>query len=137
MKCFSILFAALMAVALTGCINNGQGEKIGHLTKVARQGVVCPTWEAEIVRGGMNGGSGVNGQSFDFTVSSDAEAEQLRQAMVAQKEVKISYRSEAMTFCSSDSNHFLTKMEIIEPGKNDSDSKLKQLIKEIIQEVQQ
>lgn len=109
-----LLIAALMALSLTGCIENGTGEKIGVITKIAKQGFFCPTWEAEIIRGGFSGGSGVNGASFHFTVNSDAEAKLITEAMEGQKEVKIHYRSEVFTFCRTESGHFMTELGIVD-----------------------
>lgn len=109
----------IAATTLMGCVLRGNGEKIGMITKIAKQGVFCPTWEAEIVRGGFSGGSGVNGQAFHFTIENDAQAEEIRKAMEEQREVKIHYRSEFATFCRSDSgNDFLTKLEIVERKAN-------------------
>ena len=117
------LVAALVPVLLSGCIDSGSGEKPGMIVKLAQQGILCKTWEAELVRGGFNAGTGVAGQSFDFTITDQELLKKVQYAMENQKEVKIHYRSEAMTFCSSDSNHFLTAIDIIEvPAKSSGGS---------------
>jgi hypothetical protein len=114
----TLMVIVLAAVALTGCVERGTGEKMGVVTKLAKQGLFCKTWEAEIVRGGLVGGSGVNGQSFHFTIENDDLAKKLQDAMENQKEVKIEYRTEVFTFCRSESDgHFLTKLEVVEPKK--------------------
>lgn len=89
------------------------------ITKVAKQGVICPTWEAEIVRGGMSNGSGVNGQSFHFTITDDATAAKVQEAMDTQSEIKIKYRTELITFCRSESpaNAFLTDVEVLKTAQ--------------------
>ena len=90
----------------------GGGEKIGSITRLQRTGVFCKTWEGEIIRGGLNSGSGVVGSAFHFTVEDDALAQQVQKAMEAQQEVKISYKQEGFTLCRSDShNYFLTKID--------------------------
>lgn len=110
-----MILMAMVAVSLTGCLETGTGEKIGMVTKIAKQGAICPTYEGEIVRGGLNGGSGVNGASFHFTVESEEVAKKVKEVMENQQEVKITYRTEAASFCRSDSgNHFLTSIEVIE-----------------------
>lgn len=109
------LAALVAAVALTGCIDTGNGEKIGVVMKTARQGVFCTTNEVEIVRGGMNNGTGAVGSAFHVTVPNDADFKRLTEAMEKQEEVKITYRSEFATFCSSDSNHFLTSLTTAKP----------------------
>jgi len=115
MKKMMLLVA--IAISLSGCKDTGTGEKIGVLTKVAQQGVFCKTYEAEMIRGGFNGGTGANGSAFHFTIENEETAKKLEEAMVAQKEIHIHYRSEFATFCRSDSdgNHFLTSFEVIEP----------------------
>lgn len=110
------VFTCLIAVSLTfllgGCWDMGGGEKIGSITRLQRTGAFCKTWEGEIIRGGLNSGSGVVGNAFHFTVEDDALALQVQKAMEAQQEVKISYREEMNSFCRSDShNYFLTKIE--------------------------
>lgn len=108
------LLALLPLFLLSGCWDMGGGEKIGSVTRLQRTGVFCKTWEGEIIRGGLNSGSGVVGNAFHFTVEDDALAQQVQKAMEAQQEVKISYRVEGVTLCRSDSNsHFLTKIEHI------------------------
>lgn len=106
-------FGAIFALALmTGCWDKGSGEKIGSITRIQKTGVFYQTWEAEIIRGGLNSGSGVVGNAFHFTVESEELAEKVKQAMLAQQEVKITYREEALTWCRSDSNdYFLVKIE--------------------------
>lgn len=116
-----ILCMALIAAALSGCIEKGTGEKMGVLTKLAHEGAVCATWEAEIVRGGMVGGTGVNGQAFHFTIEDEVLVKKLKDAMENQKEVKITYRTEKFTFCRSETaNNFLVDVTIIEPNKSDA-----------------
>ena len=72
------------------------------------------TWEAEIIRGGMNGGSGSFGVvPFDFTIEDDKLAEECQNAMRQQTEVLITYRTEGVYACSrSDSTgNFLTTIK--------------------------
>lgn len=103
-------------VPLAGCWNTGPGEKIGVLTKVASHGLFCQTWEAQIVRGGLNTGSGVMGQPFDFTIEQDDMAQTAQAALNKQQTVKIYYHSEANSFCRSESDsHFLDKIVVAEP----------------------
>lgn len=104
----------LMGTLMSGCWDRGSGEKIGTITRLNRVGTFCKTWEAEIIRGGLNTGSGVMGQSFHFTVESDELAKDVEKYMNSQQEVKISYKMELVTFCRSEresEDHFLTKIE--------------------------
>lgn len=112
--CFvmKLVIIALSTMMLTGCWDMGGGEKIGSITRLQRTGVFCKTWEGEIIRGGLNSGSGVVGAAFHFTVEDDGLAQQVQKAMEAMQEVKITYKKEGLSFCRSDSeNYFLTKIE--------------------------
>ena len=104
--------AALM-LCLAGCGDYGTGEKVGTIIKLSRQGVFCNTWEAEMVRGGMNNGSGSFAVApFDFTIEDASLIPKVQQAFNNQTEVKITYHSEINSFCRSDgSSHFLVKIE--------------------------
>ncbi len=114
-RLLSALSSVLFSLAATGCWDTGQGEKIGVITKVAKKGVLCQTWEGQIVRGGLSGGNGAFGAAFDFTIESDELASKVQDAMNKQQEVKIFYKTEGVTFCRSESqDHFLTKMEVMD-----------------------
>lgn len=111
-KYFRTLLVALSAILLAGCWDTGRGEKIGSITRLNRQGIFCQTWEAEIIRGGLNTGSGVMGQAFHFTIENDALAKEVEKYMNSQQEVKITYKRELNSFCRSDSaDVFLEKIE--------------------------
>ena len=112
MKTRFIFTALITTFLLSGCWDMGGGEKIGSITRLQRTGAFCKTWEGEIIRGGLNSGSGVVGNAFHFTVEDDTLAQQVQKAMEAQQEVKITYNKEALSFCRSDSDsYFLTKIE--------------------------
>ncbi len=112
-----IAIAAL--VTLTGCYWTQEGDKVGTITKLAKQGVIIGTWEGQIIRGGLSGGSGGFGAPFDFTVENPAVLAQLQSAMNAQQEVQIHYHKEAITApwrCESD-NYFVDSVRVIGGSK--------------------
>lgn len=102
---------------LIGCgVNSqpGDGQKIGQIVKLSKVGIVKETWEGQLIRGGMSGGSGSFGTvPFDFTVDSIILLPKVQAAMSNQTEVIISYRSEFVysAFRSDSSGHFLTGIE--------------------------
>jgi hypothetical protein len=85
-----ILITALMA-CLTGCHDVTNGEKIGTIVKIAQEGFFNGTWEAELIRGGMNSGSGSFGSPFYFTVPTEEMVKQIQNAMDSQKQIKVHY----------------------------------------------
>lgn len=114
-----IISAILLTLPLlfSGCWEVSSGEKIGQITAIAEQGAFVKTWEAQIVRGGMNNGSGVTGQVTHFTIENNpALVESLTKAMNEGKEVKITFHKEMISFLRSESDDiFAETMEIIEP----------------------
>lgn len=110
------ILAAIAAPVFLG-INfaPGEGEKVGQIVKLAKTGMIRQTWEAEIVRGGFQGGGGVNGQAFDFTVEGDTLAARLRALMEKQAEVRITYRTEGIysPLRSASAGHFLVSIDTV------------------------
>lgn len=107
--------AIALSLPLLACGDWGTSEKMGVITRISKQGWFCPTWEAEIIRGGMNAGTGVMGSAFHFTIEDAALVPIVTAAFEAQREVKITVHGERATFCRSDSgNHFLTKITLID-----------------------
>jgi hypothetical protein len=111
---------ALALFVVFGCGVNtspGEGDKVGQIVRLQRVGMASKTWEGEIIRGGMSGGSGVIGMTpFDFTIENEELATAVRGFMDNQTEVTIHYRSEGVySACRTESRgHFLVS---IEPAK--------------------
>lgn len=100
----ALLCVALLFLAACNVQTPGESDKIGQIVSVHRQGISCKTWEASIVRGGFQNGSGVNGAAFGFTIESDSLAKLAQRYMESNTEVKIHYRSEGISSaCRSDS----------------------------------
>lgn len=112
----------IAALFTTGCGLNtpGTGEKIGQVVKLSKQGVIRSTWEGQLIRGGMNGGSGSFGTTvpFDFTIEDGQMAAIAQKYMQDQTEVVIRYRMEGVysAFRSDSDGHFLVS---IEPAKKE------------------
>jgi len=72
------------------------------------------TNEAELIRGGMNDGSGSFGKPFDFTIEDERLLGIVQKALDEHKSVRVKYHKELMTLfrCESD-NYFLDNIEII------------------------
>ncbi len=103
------LLLFLAVPILTGCWETGNGEKIGTITRLNKRGVFCQTWEGEIIRGGLNTGSGVMGAAFHFTIEDEKLVPLVKHFMETTQEVEIGFRSEAVTFCRSDSRNYFLK----------------------------
>lgn len=113
------LLAAVACLSMTGCGTKGTGEKVGIVTKLARTGFFCKTWEGQIIRGGFNSGSGAAGAPFEFTVEDPKLLPIIQHALENQQEIKLTYREELMTFCRSDSDdNFVTSVQVIGPAQH-------------------
>jgi hypothetical protein len=93
----------ILPLILTGCLTTGKGEKMGEVIKIAQEGIICKTWEGELIRGGLNDGSGGFGaRIFPFTVENTDLLQKVQYALENNKKVKIIYHHEAITFCRSE-----------------------------------
>jgi hypothetical protein len=95
------------------------------VVKLSKQGLASDTWEAQLIRGGINNGSGSFGTTpFDFTVEGDELVEKVKQLMESQAEVVIEYRIEGVysPFRSESHGNFLVS---IEPAKKEPAEKPK------------
>lgn len=86
-----LLAAALPFIVGAGSRTAAAGEKRGTIVKAATEGAFCPTHEAELIRGGMNGGSGGFGtKPFHFTYT-DNQASNVEAFCRSGSEVLIKY----------------------------------------------
>jgi hypothetical protein len=123
---FLILVAIIGIVAVgmsgtRGCVNlsNGAGQKIGQVVKLSQQGFANKTWEGQLIRGGMSGGSGSFGTvPFNFTVEGPELVYKVERFMNEQTEVVIHYRIEGTysPFRSESNGHFLVSIEPLKNG---------------------
>jgi hypothetical protein len=113
----TLLFVLLiLIISFAGCGVNtpGSGEKIGQIVKVSQEGVFVDTWEAQLIRGGLTGGSGAFGTvPFDFTIEDEALVNKVQMYMQNQQEVIIKYRVEGIysRFRSGSKWYFLVSIE--------------------------
>jgi len=81
-----------MGVAGCGFVT-GSGEKVGTVIKIAKEGIIFKTWEAEIIRGGMNNVSGgFSTKPFFFTITDKEMLHNVQQSFDSGKEIKIHYK---------------------------------------------
>ena len=110
-----LLSLTLLSLLLSGCWETSKGVKVGVIVKCAREGFFIQTYECELIRGGLNSGSGSFGQSFHFTVENPDLIQIATQALNDQKEVKLSYHREFATLwrTETDGNYFADNIEVV------------------------
>lgn len=84
---------------LTSCnsTNPSNGQKIGSIVKLAHEGLFYKTWEGELIRGGMNDGSGSFGNIFHFVIENQNLVNKALFAMENNKEIILIYHCEAFS----------------------------------------
>jgi hypothetical protein len=115
-KTIITLTALSLIMTLTGCWEREKGEKIGNIVKLAKEGAFIKTNECELIRGGMNNGSGSFGSKpFDFTIEDDKLLAIAQKALDEQKSVRIKYHKEFTSWARTETNDnsFLDDIEII------------------------
>lgn len=119
-KLFTIITNSILF--LSGCgagFDSGEGKKIGRIVKIGKHGMFCPTYEAEIIRGGFNDGSGVNGTSLHFSIKSHKLYERLTEAMENQEEIELKYsRREFSGICYSETGIIATGFTVLKHKKD-------------------
>ena len=111
-----ILCVAAISLALSGCWEISKGDKVGIIVKCANEGVLVKTYECELIRGGMQDGSGSFGKSFHFTAENKSDLPMLEDALNNQREVHITYHQEWWTFpwrSETENNMFLDSIQIV------------------------
>lgn len=117
MKIIKTLIFLFLTIYLSGCgYHKSEGEKIGSIVKLAKEGLICKTNESELIKGGMNNGSGGFGtKPFYFTIQDDSVLKIIEFALNNNKEVKIKYYERLIAPCDSGNaeNAFAYSAEIV------------------------
>lgn len=74
----------------------------------------CTTYEGEIIRGGFNGGDGVNGNSLHFSIKNQKLVEALIKAMENEEEIELSYKHQVFSGpCYANSDYIATGFKVL------------------------
>jgi len=117
-----LIFVTLLFGCVGGCQHYqtrivGNGTKVGTVIKLAQEGFLqsCKTWEGELIRGGMNNGSGAfSTKPLYFTVNDPGLLREVQAALDGQYEVEVTYiQFYGPMFCASENegNYFLTSIK--------------------------
>lgn len=128
---FSILVSSFLFISGCGSgVGSGDGKKIGQIVKIGKHGLFCSSFEAEIIRGGFNGGSGVNGSSLNFSIKNKKLYEDLVDSMENQQEIELSYSKREFTgICYSETGIIATGFRVLNSEKEIS----KEVVKPVTQ----
>lgn len=89
-----------------GYLDYSEGTRAGQLVKFSKRGLICKTWEGEIVLGGMKDGV-VN--TFSFSVTDKTMIPVLQKAINEQTPITVSYTETwGHWYCSRDTDYLIT-----------------------------
>ena len=89
-----------------------EGKRAGYLQKLSKRGLICKTWEGELLLQTM---PGAIPEKFEFTVRDDAVAQQLEQAMSKRLVLSYAQRKGVPSSCFGDTEYFIEKAEPVAP----------------------
>lgn len=112
--------ALIFAASGCYCHNPTSGQKVGHVVKIAREGVFNRTWECQIVRGSMGPQGGAFGVApFNFTATHPEDVATLKRAMLHNCEIQLDYEMPLITPSWTAEFHvsegFATRVAILNP----------------------
>ena len=108
-----VLGAVVAGIGLT-VLSSSEGSRVGVVTKVSKRGIICKTWEAQMMVGAVTQGQGgsYTPEVWSFTPADDA-VQSVKDAMVSGQRVEIEYkqRPKILTLCKSDTGYFATAVK--------------------------
>ena len=118
----NLIFVLLISLLLNGCIHYSDGYRTGKIIKFSNKGIICKTWEGEMLLGGFRKDSEGNVEANNFTFSIDSEnqedqkiVDEILSAMDSGKRVKLHYSQEIFTSpCRSSTDYFIKKVELLD-----------------------
>jgi hypothetical protein len=127
MKRHLLIIAACLPLA--GCFDYSDGDRVGTIVKFSYKGVICKTWEGELLIGGMkrktqtstDSNGNISSSStmalnvMEFTVENPELIQPIINAMEAGKQVRLTYKQELFTICRSDGDDsFVQSIKVLE-----------------------
>jgi hypothetical protein len=109
-----VIVLIVLFFCIVGHFHTQEGEKIGTIVKVSKEGLFFKTYESKLLCGGMNNGTVSFGTDpFDFTVSDEKLISILNKAMTEQREVVIKYYKRLFSPCDSGSGGYFAESIVI------------------------
>lgn len=87
---FAVL-ASLFAFSGCLCATPVQGTKVGVITSLSDEGMLCSTHEGVLTRGGLSGGSGALGSQTSFNIANGSVFADAQRFMEAGTEVEVTF----------------------------------------------
>lgn len=105
-----LIFAVWAAVTLN--VVYERGERYGYVQAFAKQGVVCATWEGELMETNV---PGVAPEAFRFSVRDNAVAADVQASIGKRVALRYEEHRNVPTSCFGKSDHFVTGVRVEEP----------------------
>jgi hypothetical protein len=103
------VIAALLAGYIAFVLNwsYSSGERAGWVQKFSKKGWICKTWEGELALVSLPGSSV---EKFNFTVHSDAVAEEINKVMGRRVSLHYEEKVGLPTSCFGETRHFVNRV---------------------------
>ena len=114
---------------LAACFDYSDGDRVGTVVKFSKKGLLCKTWEGELLVGGMRRQSQTTVDSqgnphisstmvlnvMQFTVEKLELVQPMIDAMESGKPIRLTYHQELITICRSDgSDSFVQSIKVLD-----------------------
>jgi hypothetical protein len=102
-----IALAVILTASLTA-FDYSEGFRIGVVDKFSKKGIICKTWEGQLIMDGQ--GSYGKSRLFKFSVEDENVAKQIQSS--AGMKVRLNYTQKKLTTsCSGDSQYRITEVK--------------------------
>lgn len=113
------LLPAFLLIAL-GAFTYSDGDRVGVVTKLSHKGILCKTWEGELLVDSLRvlprgGGSQKVKTAWAFTVGDESVVPKLQDAMLSGKRVRLHYQQSAFSVsCQGETSYFVDRVDVAE-----------------------
>ena len=108
-----VLTSAYIWLALSWSYSTG--ERAGLMQKISRKGLLCKTWEGELLLTSM---PGAIPEKFEFSVRDEELANQLMEHTGQKLVLTYAQRKGIPTSCFGDTEYFVEKMTVFKENKD-------------------
>ena len=113
MKKLLLAVAATAFLSACGVLTYSEGDRAGVVTKLSKKGVVCKTWEGELLMGGINQFAAPAANVFHFSVVDENIVDDLKVVMEQQKPVRLTYKQVLLPwFCDQQTEYQIVGVTI-------------------------
>lgn len=96
MKIIKSIFLLTSLISLSGCYETESGRIKGTINLVTREGIFFKTYNCEVVKGGLEDGTGNIGKTMEFNIEKKYLVHKANALLKDRKNITIQYHKEAI-----------------------------------------